>query len=82
MSGSKVFVIADLHHNSRDDAFRWNGVGVAPTARGRGDGNGDIRGSMCSSAACGRVLDEADREDAILARARRRSGIDGGGDAC
>ena len=75
-------ITSDRHHNSRDDVFRWNGVGVAPTACGRGDGNGDIRGSMVSILACGRVLDEADREDAILARARRRAGIDGGGDAC
>lgn len=75
-------ITGDRHHNSRDDVFRWNGVGVAPTARGsRSDlaGNGDIRGSMGSSAACGRVLDEQDREGAILARARRRAGIGGGG---
>lgn len=75
-------ITGDRDRSSRDDVFRWNGVGVAPTARGsRSDlaGNGDIRGSMGSSAAGGRVLDEANREGAILARARRRAGLDRGG---
>lgn len=70
------------HRNSSDDVFRWNGVGVAPTARGsRSDlaGNGDIRGSMRSGGTSGLVLDDGDREDAILARARRRAGLGGGG---
>lgn len=72
----------DRHHNSRDDVFRWNGAGIAPTARsGRSDlaGNGDIRGSMRSGGTSGAVLESWEREDAILARARRRAGLDGGG---
>lgn len=72
----------DRHHNSRDDVFRWNGAGIAPTARSSRNelaGNGDIRGSMRSGSSCGRVLEHWEREDAILARARRRAGLDGGG---
>lgn len=71
-------ITGDRHHNSRDDVFRWNGVGIAPTARGsRSDlaGNGDIRGSMRSGSASGVVVDGADREEAILAKARRRAGL-------
>lgn len=68
-------ITGDRHHHSRDDVFRWNGAGVAPTARGRGEGNGDIRGSMRSGSASGVVVDDADREEAILAKARRRAGL-------